>query len=846
MANKTVGNGVGPVYSRNNVNHQNQYVPHAVPLRTGKVNITSARPQPVPTGKPKGLFQFSTDRGFYISNFWLVPMQYGGGENGNCVKPSASLSLWNNHIEKENSYTDAEDEGIFDSGCSRSMTGNMERLDDFQEFQGGKVTFGGGEGRITGKGTIRTPTLDFENVYYVKELQQFNLFSISQICDKKNRVLFTVMLFFVLSKDFKLPDDSMVLLRVPRKHNLYTINLNNLSPKGNLACLVAKASIDESVKWHRRMGHVNYKNMNRLVKGDLVRGLPPKLFKNDHTCVACCKGKQHKDSYKVHKMLIQTQNVMNKSSLSLLIHHTSYKKLSLKILLVNVKEPPFVVKDAEELQQKEKGRRGEEKKRQDTNSSYFPTGGVPVPTGSPTDSFFDDEPTPRFPEEGIDYDEVFAPVARIEAIRLFLAFASYLGFMVYQMDVKSAFLYGRIDEEVYVTQPKDLWTSTSQEVYKVSACSRNQVTPTTSNLEAVKKIFKANKDRKSTTGGCQFLGRRLISWQCKKQTIVATSSTEAEYVAAANCCGQELGPPAILATIDATPYTITEESVRSQLQLVDDGGIDHLPIVEIYSGMDNLGCTTNLFLKTILDRHDLDILKTGSFHVSPPRFTQASPTGHASGGAEDHITLSALSSAVSTLVKKHWRLMGCVECDFIKTPGGPSKNPAACSYDPTSVVPSTDVPNTEVPSTEFPTDVPSGVAPTGPSTVSPGSTIDARKGKGVAVEEPIPTQDKTFKKLEEERLGEVLRLEMTKDQRKRQQEVLASAANYSDAAWDIILAHLQANPDLSSTIFRVDFTNDDFLTRMVALVNSRRKELAEQRAQRQRDRPMTPAQLRQI
>ncbi|GKE58579.1 putative ribonuclease H-like domain-containing protein [Tanacetum coccineum] len=57
-------------------------------------------------------------------------------------------------------------------------------------------------------------------------------------------------------------------------------------------------------------------------------------------------------------------------------------------------------------------------------------------------------------EEGIDYDEVFAPVARIEAIRLFLAFASYMGFMVYQMDVKSAFLYGEIDKEVYVTQPK--------------------------------------------------------------------------------------------------------------------------------------------------------------------------------------------------------------------------------------------------------------------------------------------------------------------------------------------------------------------------------------------------------
>ncbi|GJZ95448.1 putative ribonuclease H-like domain-containing protein [Tanacetum coccineum] len=56
-------------------------------------------------------------------------------------------------------------------------------------------------------------------------------------------------------------------------------------------------------------------------------------------------------------------------------------------------------------------------------------------------------------EEGIDYEEVFAPVARIEAIRLFLAYASFMGFLVYQMDVKSAFLYGTIEEEVYVTKP---------------------------------------------------------------------------------------------------------------------------------------------------------------------------------------------------------------------------------------------------------------------------------------------------------------------------------------------------------------------------------------------------------
>ncbi|GJY88001.1 putative ribonuclease H-like domain-containing protein [Tanacetum coccineum] len=285
-------------------------------------------------------------------------------------------------------------------------------------------------------------------------------------------------------------------------------------------------------------------------------------------------------------------------------------------------------------------------------------------------------------EEGIDYDEIFSPVARFEAIRIFLAVASYMGFIVYQIDVKSAFLYGTIDEEVYVSQPpgfvdpkfpkkvykvvkalyslhqaprawyttlstfllkseyrrgtidktlfikkdrndiiqdkyvaeilkkfnfasvktastqierqkpltKDeeaadvdvhlyksmigslmyLTASRPDIMFAVCACSKFQVTPKTSHLNAVKRIFRylkgkpklalwypkvssfdlevysdsdyagANLDRKSTTGGCQFLGRRLISWQCKKQTIVATSTTKAEYVAAANYCGQNL------------------------------------------------------------------------------------------------------------------------------------------------------------------------------------------------------------------------------------------------------------------------------------------------------------------
>ncbi|GKA16503.1 putative ribonuclease H-like domain-containing protein [Tanacetum coccineum] len=118
------------------------------------------------------------------------------------------------------------------------------------------------------------------------------------MCDKKNKVLFTDTECFVLSSDFKLPDENQVLLRIPRQNNMYSFNLENIVPSGGLACLIAKATIDESNKWHRRLGHVNFKNLNKLVKGNLVRGLPSKIFQNDHTCVACQKGKQHKASCK--------------------------------------------------------------------------------------------------------------------------------------------------------------------------------------------------------------------------------------------------------------------------------------------------------------------------------------------------------------------------------------------------------------------------------------------------------------------------------------------------------------------------------------------------------------------
>ncbi|GJT10476.1 putative ribonuclease H-like domain-containing protein [Tanacetum coccineum] len=96
----------------------------------------------------------------------------------------------------------------------------------------------------------------------------------------------------------QLTDESHVLLKVPRKNNMYSVDLKNIVPKGGITCLFAKATSDESKLWHRRLGHINFKTMNKLVKGNLVRGLPSKLFENDQTCVSCQKGKQHKASCK--------------------------------------------------------------------------------------------------------------------------------------------------------------------------------------------------------------------------------------------------------------------------------------------------------------------------------------------------------------------------------------------------------------------------------------------------------------------------------------------------------------------------------------------------------------------
>ncbi|GJW40408.1 putative ribonuclease H-like domain-containing protein [Tanacetum coccineum] len=211
------------------------------------------------------------------------------------VNTARSYTAPVNAVRAKRGKPQQDDTGFIDSGCSRHMTGNIAYLSDFKEFDGGYVTFGEGAhgGRISSKGTLKTDSLDFEDVYFVNELN-CNLFSVSQMYDKKNYVLFTNTECLVLSPNFKLPDESQILLKIPRKDNMYSFDMKSIVPKESLTCLVVKASLDELMLWHRRLGHINFKNINKLVKDNIVRGLPTKRFENDQTCVACLKGKQHR------------------------------------------------------------------------------------------------------------------------------------------------------------------------------------------------------------------------------------------------------------------------------------------------------------------------------------------------------------------------------------------------------------------------------------------------------------------------------------------------------------------------------------------------------------------------
>ncbi|GJT69537.1 hypothetical protein Tco_1028823 [Tanacetum coccineum] len=262
------------------VNKQNQFVPSAVLTRTGKIPVNTARAsgtknvstarqsfnrQAVLTStamkvntvkpivnrvRPANVFHKThspSSRPFkkttvLSTNFSKQKVNTAkvnavsavGGKRETAVKPSAGCNWRPQRYNWHNDYLHRalKNKRIVDSRCSRHMTGNKAYLAEFQDFNGGPVAFGGSKGYITSKGKIKSRKLDFEDVCFVKELQHFNLFSVSQMCDKKNKVLFTDSECFVLSLEFKLPDENQVLLKISRQNNMYSFNLENIVPSG--------------------------------------------------------------------------------------------------------------------------------------------------------------------------------------------------------------------------------------------------------------------------------------------------------------------------------------------------------------------------------------------------------------------------------------------------------------------------------------------------------------------------------------------------------------------------------------------------------------------------------------
>nr|GEV12031.1 putative ribonuclease H-like domain-containing protein [Tanacetum cinerariifolium] len=609
-----------------------------------------------------------------------------------------------------------KDKGVIDSGCLRHMTGNISYLSDFKEINEGYVAFCENKkgGKITGKGKIKTGKLDSDDVYFVKELK-FNLFSVSQMCDKKISVIFIDTECVVLSSDFKLPDENHVLLRVPRENTCTMVLVTKPHNKTPYELLLG---ITPSIRFMRPfdcpvtilntldpLGKFNGKADKGFLVGYSVSSNAFRVF-NSRTRIV---------QEILHINFLKNQpNVVENGPTWLFDIDTLTRSMNYQPIVVgnqpnhNVgiqgnfdadpqnidadvafddKENEFAVhvspsssdklkKHDEKAKRKAKGKSivdfapittvGPNSTNSTNNFNVAGPSNTAVSTNFeiddeedvgaeadfsnletsitvspiPTTKVHKDHPVTQIigdlssapqtrsmarmghtQEEGIDYEEVFAPVARIEALRLFLAYASFIGFTVYQIDVKSAFLYGTIKEEVYVCQPpgfKDpdypdkvykvvkalyglhqaprAWYETLTNYLLENCFQRGKIDQTlfikkqkgdillfhvyvdgiifgSTNKELLKqnddgilrKFILTDGKSASTPIDTK---KPLLKDPNGEDTVVTTSSTEAEYVDAASCCAQVLWTQNQLLDY-GKKVIITKDTIRQILRLDD-------------------------------------------------------------------------------------------------------------------------------------------------------------------------------------------------------------------------------------------------------------------------------------
>nr|GEV11440.1 integrase, catalytic region, zinc finger, CCHC-type, peptidase aspartic, catalytic [Tanacetum cinerariifolium] len=353
---------------------------------------------------------------------------------------------------------------IIDSGCLKHMTGNRAFLTNFVEKFLGTVRFGNNDFTVIASyGDVVIGSMTIKKVYYVEGLGH-NLFSVGQFCDKGLEVAFRKSTYFVRR------EDGVDLLTGDRSSNLYTIALNEIASNSS-AFLLAKASFLQSWLWHQRLYHLNFATINNLVKNNLVRGLSKIKIKKDHLCSACEQGKIHR---KHHKS--KTAFALNKP-LYLLhmdlcgpmrVESINRKRYVLVVvMIIHGTHGCYLLNDYDDVGNlKAKGDIGLFVGYSKESAAFrftinvlerytkvFYESSKSFQEDSSSSSLNDDVQQRYCQQGGIDYDETFAPVARIEAICLVCCIAAHKDFTVFQMDVKTAFLNGILKEEVYVGQP---------------------------------------------------------------------------------------------------------------------------------------------------------------------------------------------------------------------------------------------------------------------------------------------------------------------------------------------------------------------------------------------------------
>nr|GEY68396.1 ribonuclease H-like domain-containing protein [Tanacetum cinerariifolium] len=387
-----------------------------------------------------------------------------------------------------------KDKGVIDSGCSRHMIGTISYLSDFEEINGGYVAFGGNP-------------KDTECI--------------------------------VLSFDFKLPDDNHVLLRIPKENNMYNVDLKNTVPSGALTCIFSKATLDESNLWHRRLGHIHFKTMNKLVKGKfdgkadegflVGYSVSSKAFRvfNSRTRIV---------QETLHINFLENQPNVAWSGPTWLF--------DIDTLTQSMNYQPVVARNqpnssAGIQEHFDANKVGEGNVQQYVLFPLWSTGSKD-PQNTDVDATFE----VKKPESAVHVSPSISDKPKKHDDKNGKSASTLI-------DTKKPLLKDPDGEDVDVHTYRSIigslmYLTSSKPDIMFTVCGKPHLGlwyPKDSpfNLMAYfdSDYAGASLDRKSTTGGCQFLGYRLISWQCKKQTVVATSPTEVEYVAAASCCTQD-------------------------------------------------------------------------------------------------------------------------------------------------------------------------------------------------------------------------------------------------------------------------------------------------------------------